>query len=69
MFERMWNKFPDEDIFILHADMTEYSDGWLEEVLAYVNKYPEAGMLVAYYYTLQKTAQINTRFSLRVVDL
>lgn len=44
MFERMWNKFPDEDIFILHADMTEYSDGWLEEVLAYVNKYPEAGM-------------------------
>lgn len=44
MFERMWNKFPDDDIFILHADMTEYKDGWLEEVLTYVDKYPEAGM-------------------------
>jgi GT2 family glycosyltransferase len=44
MFERMWNKFPNEDIFILHADMTEYKEGWLDEVLTYVNKYPEAGM-------------------------
>ena len=44
MFERMWNKFPDEDIFILHADMTPHNDGWFEEVLQYVEKYPEAGM-------------------------
>ena len=21
MFQKMWNKFPDDDIFILHADM------------------------------------------------
>lgn len=45
MFERMWNKFPNHDIFILHADMTPHHDGWFEEVLDYVTKYPEAGML------------------------
>lgn len=44
MFEKMWNKFPDEDIFILHADMTPHHSGWLEELLNYVDKYPEAGM-------------------------
>jgi GT2 family glycosyltransferase len=44
MFQKMWNKFPDEDIFILHADMTPHHDGWFEEVLKYVKKYPEAGM-------------------------
>ena len=44
MLQKMWNKFPDEDIFILHADMTPYHEGWFEEVLDYVKKYPEAGM-------------------------
>ena len=44
MFERMWNKFPDEDIFILHADMTPHHEDWFEGVLEYVEKYPEAGM-------------------------
>lgn len=44
MFERMWNKFPDEDIFILHADMTPYYNNWLTDLLEYVAKYPEAGM-------------------------
>lgn len=44
MFEKMWNKFPEEDIFILHADMAPHHDNWLEEVLTYVEKYPEAGM-------------------------
>jgi GT2 family glycosyltransferase len=44
MFEKMWNKFPNHDIFILHADMTPHHEGWLEEVLEYVEKYPEAGM-------------------------
>jgi hypothetical protein len=44
MFERMWNRFPDEDIFILHADMTPYYDNWLTDLLTYVAKYPEAGM-------------------------
>ena len=44
MFQKMWNKFPDEDIFILHADMTPHHDNWFEEVLEYVKKYPEAGM-------------------------
>ena len=44
MFQKMWNKFPTEDIFILHADMTPHHDGWFEEILDYVEKYPEAGM-------------------------
>jgi GT2 family glycosyltransferase len=44
MLQKMWNKFPDEDIFILHADMTPHHEGWFEEVLDYVKKYPEAGM-------------------------
>lgn len=44
MFEKMWSKFPNDDIFILHADMSPYKQGWFEEVLEYVSKYPEAGM-------------------------
>ncbi len=44
MFERMWNQFPDDDIFILHADMSPYYDDWLTDLLTYVDKYPEAGM-------------------------
>lgn len=44
MFEKMWKKFPDKDIFILHADMYEYEEGWLEKVITYVDRYPEAGI-------------------------
>ena len=44
MFQKMWNKFPKDDIFILHADMTPHHDTWFKEVLEYVNRYPEAGM-------------------------
>ena len=44
MFQKMWNQFPEDDIFILHADMAPHHDGWFEEVLEYVKKYPEAGM-------------------------
>ncbi len=44
MFQKMWNRFPNDDIFILHADMTPHHEGWFEEVLEYVEKYPEAGM-------------------------
>jgi hypothetical protein len=44
MFQKMWKQFPNDDIFILHADMTPHHDGWFEEVLSYVEKYPEAGM-------------------------
>ena len=44
MFQKMWNQFPEHDIFILHADMTPHHDGWFEEVLQYVENYPEAGM-------------------------
>ena len=44
MFQKMWNKFPDEDIFILHSDMTPHHEDWFEEVLEYVDRYPAAGM-------------------------
>ena len=44
MFQKMWKQFPDDDIFILHSDMAPHHDGWFEEVLEYVKKYPEAGM-------------------------
>lgn len=44
MFQKMWNKFPNEDIFILHADMYPHHENWFSEVLNYVNTYPEAGM-------------------------
>ena len=44
MFQKMWKQFPDDDIFILHADMAPHHDGWFEEVLEYVEKYPKAGM-------------------------
>ena len=40
----MWKQFPDQDIFILHADMGEHHEGWFDEVLKYVESYPEAGM-------------------------
>jgi GT2 family glycosyltransferase len=45
MFQKMWDKFPDNDIFILHADMFPYEENWLEKVIEYVNRYPEAGIL------------------------
>jgi len=44
MFQKMWNKFPNDDIFILHADMSEFYVDWFDDVLSYVKKYPEAGM-------------------------
>ena len=44
MFQKMWKQFPEDDIFILHADMTPHHDSWFEEVLDHVEQYPEAGM-------------------------
>ena len=44
MFQKIWNHYPKDDIFILHAFMIPYFYGWFEEVLAYVEQYPEAGM-------------------------
>lgn len=45
MFQRIWNKFPNEDIFILHADMYIFYDNWLTDLEQYIAKYPEAGMI------------------------
>ena len=48
MYQKLWNKFPKDDIFILHADMLPPQDDednvWFDSVLEYVEKYPEAGM-------------------------
>jgi GT2 family glycosyltransferase len=44
MFQKMWNKFPDDDIFILHSDMSEFEPDWFNKVLSYVEKYPDIGM-------------------------
>ena len=48
MYQKLWNKFPNDDIFIMHADMFPLAeDGdneWFDNVLKYVKKYPEAGM-------------------------
>ena len=44
MFQKMWKQFPNDDIFILHADMSPHHDGWFDEVLEYVDKHPEAGL-------------------------
>jgi len=44
MFQKMWKQFPEHDIFILHSDMSAHHDGWFDEVLKYVEDYPEAGM-------------------------
>ena len=45
MYQKMWNKYPEDDIFILHADMTPHHDNWFVEVLDYVKKYPVVGSL------------------------
>jgi len=44
MFQKMWKQFPEHDIFILHSDMGAHHDEWFDEVLEYVENYPEAGM-------------------------
>ncbi len=44
MFQKIWKQYPEDDIFILHADMTPHHDEWYEEVLNYAKLYPEAGM-------------------------
>lgn len=45
MFEKIWNQYPEHDIFILHADMYEFEDSWLDKLLSYVKEFPEAGIL------------------------
>ena len=48
MYQKLWNKFPKDDIFILHADIysvnNDKDNNWFKEVLTYVDKYPEAGI-------------------------
>lgn len=47
MYQKLWKQCPEEDIFILHADMmpVELQDNkWFNDILKYVEQYPEAGM-------------------------
>lgn len=47
-YEYLWTKHKDRDVIILHADMAPmYNDNglkWYNDLLKYVEKYPEAGM-------------------------
>jgi GT2 family glycosyltransferase len=47
-YQTLWNMYPDKDIIILHADMSplpeDTTNSWLDELLSYVNKFPEAGI-------------------------
>lgn len=47
-YQTLWNQYPEKDIFIMHADMSpmpdDCSNQWFEELIGYVNQYPEAGM-------------------------
>ena len=45
MYQKMWNKFPNDDIFILHSDMAVFEDDWFEKLNKYVKNYPKAGMI------------------------
>ena len=68
MFQKIWNQYPQDDIFILHADMTPHHDGWFEEVLEYVEQYPEAGMFgFVCYCTLQRAKVANISYSRRKI--
>lgn len=48
-YEYLWNKYPDRDVIILHSDMepmlTDKTGKWYSDLLKYVKKYPEAGIL------------------------
>ena len=48
MYQKLWNKFSNDDIFIMHADMfpveEDTDNNWFDDVLKYVEEYPEAGM-------------------------
>lgn len=47
-YQTLWNLHKDLDIIILHADMMpmpeDTSNKWLDKLLEYVDKFPEAGM-------------------------
>lgn len=44
MYQTMWNECTPDDIFIMHSDMVPCKTDWIDQVLKYVKKYPEAGM-------------------------
>ena len=45
MYQKMWNKFPKDDIFILHADIYMHDRDWFEKLDEFIFGYPDAGMI------------------------
>lgn len=49
MYQRLWNKYKHDHIFIMHADMLPIEDdtdnNWFSDICDYLNKYEEAGIL------------------------
>lgn len=47
MYQKLWKKANPNDVIILHSDMefVTNAEDWLNSVLYYVGKYPEAGIL------------------------
>ena len=48
MYQKLWNKFPKDDIFVLHSDMFPLDEDkdniWFNSLLSYVDKYQEASI-------------------------
>lgn len=47
MYQRLWKKAAPNDVIILHSDMNFINgvDNWYKNLLYYINKYPEAGLI------------------------
>lgn len=46
MYQKLWNSC-DTDVFIMHNDMSPHpkAEDWHEDILEYIERYPEAGIL------------------------
>ena len=63
MFQKMWNKFPEDDIFILHADMSPTMMGGLKRYKTMLKNIQKQECLVAYYFTPLKMQKIDIMYN------
>lgn len=60
-YQYLWNKYKDRDVIILHADMLplpeDTTNQWYDDLLAIVDKHPEAGVFGMKLLYPQKTEQ------------
>ena len=63
MFQKMWKQFPDDDIFILHADMTPHHEAGLRRFLTMSINILKQECLVAYYCTLQEMTKASITYN------